>query len=261
MRFVRRGIVLVLALIVAAATLSSSLDDPATAQVDAGMKRALATFAIARGLNAVISLAQGTEITAGIGAEVTMSVGQVLDPVNDLVESFSNLMLLASVAFGVQKVLLTIGQYVYLKWLLVGLLAVWSLLYATGKPRPRWLNQVMLLALMFRFAIAAVTVGTDAVYTHFLQNGYEQSHAGLDAAAKTIDQPDSDASILERLDPRAYLDTVRQFATRATEQIIDLIVVFVLQTLLVPLVLLWAMYAAMRSLLFGQEPDRGGGSA
>ncbi|MCB1944024.1 MAG: hypothetical protein KDI53_18575, partial [Candidatus Accumulibacter sp.] len=76
------------------------------------MKRALVSFATARALNAVISVAQGTEVSmqpAGMG--VVLTPGQLLDPVNDLVEQFSHLMLAASVAFGVQKVLISIGAY------------------------------------------------------------------------------------------------------------------------------------------------------
>lgn len=47
-------------------------------------------------------MAQGTEVAvepAGVG--VIFTPGQILDPVNDLLEQFSNLMLAASVAFGI----------------------------------------------------------------------------------------------------------------------------------------------------------------
>ncbi|MCZ8284370.1 MAG: hypothetical protein O9353_02855, partial [Bacteroidia bacterium] len=46
------------------------LDAPAMQQVDAGLKRALVSFATARLLNAVISVAQGTEASVqpfGVG--------------------------------------------------------------------------------------------------------------------------------------------------------------------------------------------------
>jgi hypothetical protein len=66
----------------------------------------------ARALNAVISVAQGTEVSLQpLGVGVTLAPGQLLDPVNDLVEKFSDLMLMASVAFGVQKVLISMGGY------------------------------------------------------------------------------------------------------------------------------------------------------
>lgn len=59
------------------------LDSAANKQVDAGLKRALLSFATARALNAVISVAQGTEVAvepAGVG--VVFTPGQILDPIN-----------------------------------------------------------------------------------------------------------------------------------------------------------------------------------
>jgi hypothetical protein len=108
-----RRILLVLSLVaVLLGAWLAPLDAPATQQVDAGLKRALVSFATARALNAVISVAQGTEVSLQpLGVGVTLAPGQLLDPVNDLVEKFSDLMLMASVAFGVQKVLISMGGY------------------------------------------------------------------------------------------------------------------------------------------------------
>src|SRR3954470_7217367 len=97
------------------------LDAPAIKQVDAGLKRALISFAAARTLNALISVAQGTEVSAQpFGVGVTLTPGQLLDPLNDLVEQFSVLMLGASIAFGIQKVLSTISGYWLLSLVLTG---------------------------------------------------------------------------------------------------------------------------------------------
>lgn len=295
----KRGVVLAVLLFLAIAACWPALDEPAMNQVNAGMTRALSTFAAARALNGAISLAQGTEITAGFGAELTLSVGQVLDPINDLVESFSNVMLLASVAFGIEKVLLAIGQYVYVKAGLVCVLALWGTLYALGKPRPRSLDIALILMLMVRFAVPVVTLGSNAIYEHFLQTEYKQGAAGLKVATETVDatisslrgqsnaaapipapapEPQAEGffspfrgvfdSINQKLDslvqsakatakkfdPRPYLDTLQSQAAQATQHMIDLIVVFLLQTVLVPLVLVWGMYAALRSALTGAGP-------
>ncbi len=70
------------------------------------MKRALVTFALTRTLNGVISVAQGTQLAfepAGVG--VVISAGEILDPLNDLVEQFSWLTLLAATSLGVQIML------------------------------------------------------------------------------------------------------------------------------------------------------------
>jgi hypothetical protein len=110
MHIVRKALVaLSVAALIVGAWLAP-LDLPAMQQVDAGLKRALVSFATARALNAVISVAQGTQASVQpLGVGVTLSPGQILDPVNDLVEKFSDLMLVASVVFGIQKVLISIG--------------------------------------------------------------------------------------------------------------------------------------------------------
>jgi hypothetical protein len=285
------------------ATWSTSLDSPAMGQVEAGMKRALASFAVARALNGALSLAQGTEISAGIGANITFSVGQVLDPVNDVVESFSELMLLASVAFGIQKVLLLIGQDVLVKWLLTASLAAWGALRLFSGHRNRWLDAILVLTLMLRFAVPVVTMASDAIYQRFLQHGYDQSTAALagttdamnrttgdfraqagsaaapDPAAgttATTDTPQGSqaswwdsltgsaretlaevTSAVAGLDPRDYLERLKSHAAAATDHIIELMVVFLLQTLLLPVFLMWALYAVLRGVLAGAFAARG----
>jgi hypothetical protein len=49
------------------------------------------------------------------------------------------------------------------------------------------------------------------------------------------------------LDAGARLDALKQAAERITEQVINLIVIFLLQTLVIPLLLLWALYGAVRA--------------
>ena len=65
-------------------TFSRSIDDLGQRYNDAAFKRAFITFAIARGLNGLISVAQGTEVAlqpAGLG--LVFAPGQIFDPIND----------------------------------------------------------------------------------------------------------------------------------------------------------------------------------
>ncbi|MDP3310281.1 MAG: hypothetical protein Q8S56_04865, partial [Polaromonas sp.] len=52
--------------------------------------------------------------------------------------------------------------------------------------------------------------------------------------------------LAENADVRARFEELKQAAEQATEHIIRLIVVFLLQTLVIPLLLLWALYALAR---------------
>lgn len=172
--FRKTGVLIILALLILASWFAP-IDKPAVEQVDVGMKRAFITFASARALNAAISVAQGTEVSFSMGAGVTLSVGEVLDPVNDLVEHFSNFMLIATVAFGVQKALLMIGQYEYVKVFLTAILLVWGALYLSGWNTPRWFRSLFILMLMVRFAIPVATIGSDLMFKQFLEKEYKSS--------------------------------------------------------------------------------------
>jgi hypothetical protein len=264
MRLARLALLLLSLLAVLFGAWLAPLDAPATERVDAGLKRALVSFASARALNAVISVVQGTEVSAQpMGFGVVFAPGQVLDPVNDLVEKFSDVMLVASVAFGVQKVLITFGGH----WLVSALLTVAMLAWAWHRLRPQappaWLARLLLILLMVRFAVPVVTLGSDLLFEKFLAADYTANQQAIDVAAGQVEKseppvaaPAADAGVLDKmkgwladknLDVSARLESLKQAAEKITERVINLIVIFLLQTLVMPLLLLWAMYGAARA--------------
>ena len=157
MHIARRALVaFTMAAVIACAWLAP-LDAPAMRQADAGLKRALVSFATARLLNGVISVAQGTEASVQpFGVGVTFAPGQILDPVNDLVEQFSHLMLAASVAFGVQKALISIGSYWPVSLALSAAALGWWWLHLRRTSVPYWLSRLLVILLMLRFAVPVV---------------------------------------------------------------------------------------------------------
>ena len=93
------------------------IDNASSEYTESGLKRTLVTYAVARGLNGVISVAQGTEVAiepAGIG--LTFTPGQILDPVNDLIERFSWVVLVSGTSLGVQELLLSVSSFHVLRY-------------------------------------------------------------------------------------------------------------------------------------------------
>jgi hypothetical protein len=203
------------------------LDPPAAAQVDAGLKRALLTFATARALNAVISVAQGTEVSVQpLGLGVNFAPGQILDPVNDLVEQFSNLMLAASVAFGVQKALIGIGAWWPVSLALTAAALGWAGLRLRGGVAPQWLCGMLVVLLMVRFAVPAATLGTDGLFRIFLAADYADSQQIIDTASDRVaglnPRPPEGAAGRswwgEDLDVKARFEQLKQAAELATDR-------------------------------------------
>lgn len=68
------------------------LDEFSSKDINASISSAGLIYGTARGINALVSLLQGTEFSIPF---LTFSIGEVLDPVNDLIERFSGIILIA----------------------------------------------------------------------------------------------------------------------------------------------------------------------
>lgn len=252
------------------------LDSAASDHAEAGLKRALASFATARALNAVISVVQGTEVAVQpIGVGVVFTPGQVLDPVNDLVEQFSSLMLTASVAFGAQVMLIKFGGYWAVSLVLSALAIAWGWMTWRQVPPPSWLKRLFVGLLLVRFAVPLVVLGSEAGFRLFLEQDYVAGKAsielstsqvaGLSAPAaaaradtkgwwplksdlgKLLDDMKDDAK--RAMDVSKRFEEMKEVAGRAVEHMVNLIVVFLLQTLVVPVLLLWGLLRIGRLLV------------
>jgi hypothetical protein len=241
------------------------MDAPALAQVDAGLKRALVSFASARTLNGLLSVVQATQVDiqpAGVG--VTLSPGQLVAPLNELVKSFADMMLLACVAFGIQKALITFSGY----WVVSAALSVVALVWAAVRWRqpsvPRWLSSALVLMVMLRFAIPVALVGTDALSQKFLAADYTAAQNGITATtaeASKAKAPEPVATDDKSWLPRvpAWVPSVQEIKERfarmqlavehSTEHMVKLMVVFLLQTLLLPLLMVWGLWGIARATL------------
>lgn len=269
------------ALLLVVASWLPAVQERAVELTDQGLNRALVTFGVARGLNAAVSIIQGTEIAVqpfGMGA--TLSLGQVLDPIDDLVEEFSSLMLFASVAFGVQKLLLKIAGAWVVSSLVTAIALVWAGLLIAGRSYP-WLTRLFVIAFLVRLAIPIVTIGSGFVFDQLLAEEYATSQQSLEKTTSTIEaaKPDPQkvttgpertrqgdterfAWITEQLElgkkwiadkmpdfkfrvPHVEIpdfDSIKEAATSLPKRIAMLIAVFVMQTVALPILLLWFLY-------------------
>lgn len=245
--------------------------------VDAAFKRALVGYAIARGLNGVISVAQGTEVAiqpAGVGLNFTP--GEILDPINDLVERFSWIMMLASSSLGVQKVLLSMSawQGLLLAVGLTGVILCLCVLLPRLRPARAVAQRLFLFMLLLRFMMPVISVANDWVYRTFLEADYISASASLNEAQQAIGQindevmierQDEPATMMDRaraiyhsalaqVDFDRRLDQYREAAESISESTINLVVVFLMQTLVFPLVFLFVMLGFIRRLVRPWRP-------
>jgi hypothetical protein len=244
------------------------IDNQAQDNYESLFQRAFVTFALARTLNGVISAVQGTELAlqpAGVG--VTLTPGEILDPVNDLVERFSWIMLGATVSLGIQSVLMDVSAWWVLQGL-VAILAIWLIVAYLGnhkavEGRRRLLFRIFLVALFLRFAVPLTLIANDALYRLFLEPRYLESTEVITAAGQEMEQlgqhesaPDEEEggllsgnifdsigqavnSTREALNLGEKVERIKQKAGVMIEHLIQLSVVFILQTGILPIAFLW----------------------
>ncbi len=237
---------------------------------DEAFKRALVTFAVARTLNGVISVAQGTEVAvepAGVG--VNFTVGQILDPVNDLVERFSAVMLVATTSLGMQNILLRISAWWGIS-LFLTLAAVFYLvtLWAPSDKVREFSAvavRILLVAAFMRFAVAILIISSNLVFNTFLAAEQAAATQALETTTSQIQELSDEAeapnveeqSLMDRLgnmlddslnsmNVRERLAGFRDRMSNASEHIINLIVIFVMQTILLPLFFVWLLVEGLK---------------
>ena len=267
----------------------SFVDKKATEYVDDGLVRATAAFVMARSFNAIVSVFQESELQlepGGVG--VSLALGQALDPVNDLVERFSWVMLASLTSLGIQKVLIEITPFVSVQIVLV--LALLALLIGVWMPSTirydfSQLGRVLLLcAILLRFAVPAMSYLNQQVYVAFLENRHDQSVEVLGETVKKLEaeefnesvatplenqggnQPTKENGWLDRqknviggffdqgkkiLDVKVKIEAIKKAALELVDRLVDLIVVFVLSTIALPLLFLWGILKLGR-LVIGQ---------
>jgi len=268
----RKIIITVFLLAVAFFTVSKNFDDYGKKYTDEGFERSITAFAIAKGLNGAISMVQGTEVAlepAGIG--IILTPGQILDPINDLIERFSWIMLLCTISLGIQSILLNIFSSFYFSTavtisLLPMILLVWRD-FEISIDLKNVIYRIAAFLVILRFFIPAMAIGSEGLYQAFLETKYVESKQQLENADNTISMLSSDsvkvvtrnkgASWYESLKSKvnAAIDSfnvtervekLKKEAENLTSHIIDLIVVFVMQTILFPFVFIWLAMKLLR---------------
>ncbi len=241
------------------------LDNRGQAYFDKALKNGIYTFAIARGINGVISVIQGTELSGapgGIG--VKLAVGEILDPINDLIERFSWVMLISTTSIGIQKILLEVGKWFGFKILIC--LSMLIILLGLWLPNIWSINllslgyKIIIISIIIRFCIPAVAMVSDKVYVLFLEDTYTESTESLEIIKGKIKYPDSPDNqnqssepgfwenflsrykeLKESIDIKKRLSVLSDTVSNSVKYILNLIAVFLIQTVVIPIIVIWIL--------------------
>lgn len=147
---------------------------------------ALASYGVSRSLNAVISMFSTSTISIGVAS---ISVGELLDPLNDLIERFSELLTFAIGSIAIQKILLTIVSSNLFNIILsvfgIGLIIA---LFRPNRPGLAIFSKLFLLTIFLRLCLSVMLLLNLAVDHTFIEPNIQANQQKVEHLASDLDE-------------------------------------------------------------------------
>jgi hypothetical protein len=202
--------------------------------------RAGAAYLAARGLGRVVAVASSATVNAGVGVGGSLDIGRVLDPIDKLLETFADVMMISVICVTAQIVLVDmLDAYALTLVLPVGLavLAVAALLGAAPLSRLRRFGTALVVgALLAKLALPISVVTTEALSERFLQHRADQSAQVVQATQADVETARSwydPRRLSDQIGATSPSDFVQRIDT-AVDAILTWMTVFILETMLMP---------------------------
>ncbi len=187
----------VVVIVLTAVSFHGRLDDFAHEQVVETTSQSIGIYVISRGINALVSVLQTSQVKVPLLAEI--QVGEMLDPMNDAVERLSSVVVWAIGSLFLQRILLEVAASFWFKWMLfaLGVATILTLLFLEWRrfrilcceflgvsdaalERCRdWLVRIFVVAAILRFIVPLFISASFAVSQAFLETEITEKTATL----------------------------------------------------------------------------------
>lgn len=226
--------------------------------------KSITTFALAKTINAALSVVENSQVAATVlGTGVTIAVGEVVRPLNNMIDRVSTVALASATSLGIQRILLEIGSWVGLKlFLTISMMCLLIDLWAGPYIRFNFghlFKLFLVLALMVKFLIPVTVLTTGYVGDRFMEAVYTEAQQKLEQLQieakkdSLLDGPgigQKESHFIDRVKNavQGIKERINTFGTRwatmsgtYSRVAVNYIVVFIAQTMLMPLLVLWGL--------------------
>ncbi|MCU7959614.1 MAG: hypothetical protein KZQ58_06365, partial [gamma proteobacterium symbiont of Bathyaustriella thionipta] len=221
-----------------------------------------------RGVNAIVSVLKESQLQlspAGIGLNI--AAGQILDPIDDMTERLSSVMVASIVSISIQKTGYELGRH--LSFFALGILLLFFIPLLWLRSYANWLSapllKAVLLLLILRLLLPLSAAISSYAYTQLFAPQIEQALQELSSLSDQYSHSDpfsnsQESSVLDYFssDENSQIEQLKQafeqIFSRAEEIIHALLQLitaysglFILQVILLPLSLLWLMLRLLQA--------------
>ncbi len=242
------------------------------------IKAATISYATTRGVNAVVSVVKESHLElAPAGVGVTIAAGQVLDPIDDMTERLSSIMVAAIASLGIQKIGFEISKALAFKAIAIVLLLTTPLLWLNSTilmPLLQPAIKICLILLLLRFMLPVSALISDSLYSNWLQSGIENSVEKLTIVSKNYKEmsnmpEDQNTGFFSMMTAGAAekVEKTREAFMNMVENAEDIIssllqlmtaylTIFIVQILLLPLFMLWILVSLFKSRILNSYSEQ-----
>lgn len=227
----------------------STVDERSNTYLNETIKKATITYAGLRTMNAVISVIQSISINASFKIPLiasgggSISIGELFDPINDLIERCSVVILFSLASLGIQKIILQISPFIAFQIFL----PVALLLFCTGIWRPVFKGfdfrktalKLLIFAVAIRFCIPLAALCNDKMNDLILSEKYEQTRSGITDLESSLAEVKSNLTISDKI--KETLENLKNSMSNKISYFIDTIIIFIIQTALIPVFVLFLL--------------------
>jgi hypothetical protein len=243
MRTASRWLVVLIAILLILAAVSGRLDrwsnadmpalsqDATVAALEQIQIRAAAAYAVARTLGGAIAVAASTTAEGGIGvAGVSVDIGRVLQPAMQLIDVFSDVMIVSLISLTAQIIVVEImNAYALSVVLVIGLALLAVAVALPAPPFGAWRRLALafvFVALAARFALPLAVCATGALSDRFLHQHEQAAEQSVSVARGGL--PDAASSALHPAEIVGKID-------QAVQGILTWMTVFILESIVMPI--------------------------
>jgi len=255
------------------------VDAPAASYFDKVLAKGALAYASCRAVNASVSVVKESSLhlePAGVG--MSLAIGQVLDPVDDMAERLSDVLVTALASLGLQRL-----SYEILTMLAPPLLGVCVIFYGLlgffvqerSQRLRRLARHCIVVIAVTRFALPIAALANAALNTSFFEPRIEQARQGISVATEEMDAllqmelPEIDGlrGTLEnsaefvRAKSEQFKMVMRNLGEKSSDLVAHLLSltflymgVFVVQVVLLPLLVVWLMIKLLQALFYPRVP-------
>lgn len=239
------------------------IDNMTISYIDSSINKAIIAFTSARGINAIISMLKSSTVNltpAGVGASI--SIGQVLDPVDDIIENLSNILLLSIVSLGIQRFLIEIAPFISFNiFLNLGLILLFFLIIIKNLRKSFLFNlaiKFFIVALVIEFILPFFVFIDWTTNKLFFEKEYESARYTLNETNEeltaTYGAIFSTKGVIEGFknflkkenNGKNFIEQLKDSAEKIIESSLKLILIFILDTVIIPLFFLWLLYKFLK---------------